>query len=180
MLRVLLVNNALSAQARLISLIHRCGWQLSQQVSTLSAACIQLNQAGAELVLVDIPSQEETALSQLAEMTAKFPDTYFLFWVSKKLNAELSARNVIVCLRPLRLDGVLKQISEQAPELLQRSPKLKNLAEQIRQIAQAKRVLIESGMSEDEAHHTLEKMAMNQRISRCEAALQVIKTYQQE
>lgn len=180
MLRVLLVNNALSAQTRLISLIHRCGWQLSQQVSTLSAACVELNQAKAELVLVDIPSQEEAALNQLIEMAAEFPDTCFLFWVSKKMKAKISADNMIVCPRPLRLDSVLKQIREQAPELLKRSPKLKNLDKQIRQTEQAKRLLIESGMSEDEAHHTLEKIAMNQRITRSEAALQILKTYQQE
>ena len=169
MLTVLLVNNALSAETCLKSVIRRIGGQLVAQAGTLAAMTPLLKLQSLTLVLIDLPSQEETALPILLKQAKAYPDTFFLFWTASE-----KQRNVLLCARPVRLDPLLNQIADQAPALLQRSPALKRLAAQSRQIRQAKQVLMERGMSEDEAHHALEKMAMNLRISRGEAARQVL------
>lgn len=75
---------------------------------------------------------------------------------------------------------MLNQIVSEAPGLLQRSSALKALAAQSGQIRRAKQVLMETGMNEDEAHHALEKMAMNLRISRGEAARQILTENEQK
>lgn len=56
MLTVLLVNNALSAQTRLTSLIRRFGGQIMGQVSTLTAMFPLLKQQPISLVLIDLPN----------------------------------------------------------------------------------------------------------------------------
>ena len=72
MLTVLLVNNALSAQTRLTSLIRRFGGQIMGQVSTLTAMFPLLKQQPISLVLIDLPTQEAASLSRLLQQ-AVFP-----------------------------------------------------------------------------------------------------------
>ena len=174
MLTVLLVNNALSAQTRLTSLIRRFGGQIMGQVSTLTAMFPLLKQQPISLVLIDLPTQEAASLSRLLQQAASYPDTLFLFWIAAGMQPVSPIDNVLFCQRPVRLDPVLNQIVSEAPGLLQRSSALKALAAQSGQIRRAKQVLMETGMNEDEAHHALEKMAMNLRISRGEAARQIL------
>ena len=174
MLTVLLVNNALSAETCLKSVIRRIGGQLVAQAGTLAAMTPLLKLQSLTLVLIDLPSQEETALPILLKQAKAYPDTFFLCWTASEKQRKTDWETVLLCARPVRLDPLLNQIADQAPALLQRSPALKRLAAQSRQIRQAKQVLMERGMSEDEAHHALEKMAMNLRISRGEAARQVL------
>ena len=169
MLTVLLVNNALSAQTRLTSLIRRFGGQIMGQVSTLTAMFPLLKQQPISLVLIDLPTQEAASLSRL-----------FLFWIAAGMQPVSPIDNVLFCQRPVRLDPVLNQIVSEAPGLLQRSSALKALAAQSGQIRRAKQVLMETGMNEDEAHHALEKMAMNLRISRGEAARQILTENEQK
>lgn len=82
MLTVLLVNNALSAQTRLTSLIRRFGGQIMGQVSTLTAMFPLLKQQPISLVLIDLPTQEAASLSRLLQQAASYPDTLFLFWIA--------------------------------------------------------------------------------------------------
>ena len=58
MLTVLLVNNALSAEMRLNSIIRRIGGQLVDQAGTLAAMTPLLKLQPLTLVLIDLPSQE--------------------------------------------------------------------------------------------------------------------------
>ena len=175
MLTFLLVKNALSAQTRLKRFIRFSDGQICGQVSTLAAMMDYLKRQAVAAVLIDLPTQEEAQLSALIPLAQDVPDTLFVFWVpaQSKLKSHLS--NVTCCPRGLPLDKTLKQIAAEAPALFLRSPKLKAWMEQSRQIDRAKQLLIQRGMSEDEAHHALEKTAMNERISRNEAALRILK-----
>ena len=75
---------------------------------------------------------------------------------------------------------LLKVSQRRVAELQRKNAELLQKLDDARLIGRAKCLLVEKlGLTEDEAHHCLERRAMDLRISRREAALTVIKQYPQ-
>ncbi|MBP5330612.1 MAG: ANTAR domain-containing protein, partial [Lachnospiraceae bacterium] len=74
----------------------------------------------------------------------------------------------------------LESARERLRSLEKKASSVEEKMEEIRIVNRAKLVLIEKkGMSETEAHHFLEKQAMNNSVTRLSIAEKVIKLYQE-
>ena len=68
---VLLVKNALCASARLDSLVKRCGFDRIEQSVSLSSLPQRLTGVVPDLVIIDVPSQEQDAVHILEELSQR-------------------------------------------------------------------------------------------------------------
>lgn len=93
-----------------------------------------------------------------------------VFVLSKPLNALILSRSI----------KWLESARERLRSLEKKASSVEEKMEEIRIVNRAKLVLIEKkGMSETEAHHFLEKQAMNNSVTRLSIAEKVIKLYQE-
>ncbi|MCR5332067.1 MAG: ANTAR domain-containing protein [Lachnospiraceae bacterium] len=93
-----------------------------------------------------------------------------VFVLSKPLNAMILSRSV----------KWLESARERLRSLEKKASSVQEKMEEIRIVNRAKLVLIEKkGMSESEAHHFLEKQAMNNSVTRVSIAEKVIRLYQE-
>lgn len=139
-----------------------------------------------ELVLINTPLSDEFG-TDLALRTARASVTGVMLFVRGDQAAEVSAKveecGVFVVEKPLS-----RQIFHQAVRLVEAARrrmlalereniKLQTKMEEIRLVCRAKCILMASlGMTEDQAHHHIEKQAMDLRVTRREIAQGILKS----
>ncbi|MCM1334645.1 MAG: ANTAR domain-containing protein [Bacteroides sp.] len=136
-----------------------------------------------DAVFVSIPLSGESGVELLSEIREK-TDAFLFALVKEALSAELQRRvadlGVYVIPKPL-FRGALHQAYRFARLNFENEQRLRaelnalaaRLDEQ-KLVARAKLLLVERGLTEDEAHRRLQQTAMNRRITQAQAAAEII------
>lgn len=139
--------------------------------------------SGFDLIFLSIPLAGESGVGLLAEIREK-TDAHLFALVKKERAAELrkktEALGVYVIPKPL-FKGALEQayafaelnLTHEAALRKEVAALTRQLAEQ-RLVSRAKLLLIERGMTEEQAHKHLQQTAMNRRITQAEAAAEIV------
>lgn len=154
----------------------------SQQVKSM------LDMSEYDLILINAPIGDDSGLG-LAVHCAKNSRSCVFVTVPHesydKVSESVGEYGVFVISRPLNKNlfhhylMFTDYFKKRILGLLKENDKLKDMVEELGIINRAKMLLMQClMMSEEQAHRYLEQQAMNLRVSKKEAALQVIKTYQ--
>ena len=139
-----------------------------------------------EMIIADVPQGSKSWLKRLYEysdngylVVALLSETYF-----DQLVEEAVDRGVAVLKKPLALESfsshlmIFEAFLNRLNKLKKRNESLKNRLSDVSLVNRAKWLLIESAnMSEQEAHHFIEKSAMDMGLSIREVASNIIRTY---
>ena len=158
-------------------------WPVDTATNAASARRTLLNREY-DLILVNSPLKDEFGTQFAIDVCAKTSASVLLF-VKSELIDEISAKGleygVATIPKPTAaalISQSLQLLCAQRERLLRTAEKQRDIEEQIaemRIVNRAKWLLIEQkGMSEAEAHRYVEKLAMDERISKREAARRVI------
>ena len=158
------------------------------------AVCASVNEARrrlldqpCDIVLINAPLPDDLGL-QLAIDTCATSDAGVLLLVKSEIYNEIYAKalphGVVTLPKPTSLSMVSQTLHtlcatrERLRRLEQRQSSVEEKIAEIRQVNQAKWLLIErSNMSEADAHRYIEKQAMDLRVSKREVAQSIISTY---
>ena len=141
-----------------------------------------------DLLLVNTPLPDDVGL-RLAMDVCNTTDLGVLLFVKNDLYDEISQKaqmaGVFTLPRPVSREAVALSLRllcatrERLRRAQRKSASIQDKMEEIRLVNRAKLLLMEHAkMTESDAHHFLEKQAMNRRISRRELAQSIIRTYQ--
>ena len=141
-----------------------------------------------EIVVID-SREESSQTEEFAMKCAKNEETGVIFIVSEADYEEVAHRLernfVFVLVRPVYSRVILQAVKIMRMALFRlrrsqrRAESLDAKMDEIRAVNHAKWVLIKSlGLTEEEAHKTIEKQAMDTRVSKRDVAENIIKTYQ--
>ena len=141
-----------------------------------------------EIVVID-SREESSQTEEFAMKCAKNEETGVIFIVSEADYEEAAHRLernfVFVLVRPVYSRVILQTVKIMRMALFRlrrsqrRAESLDAKMDEIRAVNHAKWVLIKSlGLTEEEAHKTIEKQAMDTRVSKRDVAENIIKTYQ--
>ncbi|MEE0866891.1 MAG: ANTAR domain-containing protein [Clostridia bacterium] len=141
-----------------------------------------------EIVVID-SREESSQTEEFAMKCAKNEETGVIFIVSEADYEEAAHRLernfVFVLVRPVYSRVILQAVKIMRMALFRlrrsqrRAESLDAKMDEIRAVNHAKWVLIKSlGLTEEEAHKTIEKQAMDTRVSKRDVAENIIKTYQ--
>lgn len=147
-----------------------------------------LSQNYVDIVLINSPLTDESGAS-LAEDISRDTNIGVILLVRNELYDEVSYRMEDYCVytiaKPTQKQIILQSARLVAATVLKlrkyekKTASLQAKMEEIRVVNHAKWVLIRNlGLSEESAHKTIEKQAMNTRSSKREVAEHIIKTYQ--
>ena len=176
---VLLVKNALCASTRLDSLVKRCGFDRIEQSVSLSSLPQRLTGVVPDLVIIDVPSQEQDAVHILEELSQRRQLPPVLLFV--RAGQTVLLPEVFCVARPMRISLLLPQIARRFPQLTESCEGLRSAAWQKSWTDKAKALLMQQkGWDEQTAHHYLEKQAMDQRIRRWQAAQNIVEAIKKE
>ena len=147
-----------------------------------------LSQEDVDIVLINAPLPDDPG-TELAADISRDEATGVILLIQNELYEQVSYQMEDYCVYTISKPAH-KQTILQAARLVavtcmrlrkyeKRTASLQAKMEEIRIVNHAKWVLIKNlGLSEDSAHKTIEKQAMNTRSSKREVAEQIIKTYQ--
>ena len=141
-----------------------------------------------EIVVID-SREASSQTEEFAMKCAKNEETGVIFIVSEADYEEVAHRLernfVFVLVRPVYSRVILQAVKIMRMALFRlrrsqrRAESLDAKMDEIRAVNHAKWVLIKSlGLTEEEAHKTIEKQAMDTRVSKRDVAENIIKTYQ--
>ena len=140
-----------------------------------------------DYLVVNSPLLDDNAI-QLCLTASANTDAGILLFVKEELFdqtiSECAASGISVISKPIIMPvlsqsfSLLKSVRGQIVKLKRDNAKLQTKLDEVKLISQAKCLLIEKkGCSESEAHHLIERRAMNARISAKEAAGQILRIY---
>lgn len=140
-----------------------------------------------DMVFINTPLPDDFG-TQLASDICGRSDAGVLMFVASELFQEVSdqatERGILTLPKPTSTQmithflRVLCAVRERMRRMEEKQASVEEKIQEIRLVNRAKWALIQClGMSEEEAHRYLEKQAMDHRISKREAALQVLSTY---
>lgn len=130
--------------------------------------------------------------SDYSEKTADFVDfvasTNFsaFVWLTKNVSEDvrrcLQEKGVFILEPPIRSDmltAIIAASAAGAGRIRREKERMASRLSEMRMVSQAKLVLMSAlNMSENEAHHYIEREAMNRRISKTEVSESILRTYQ--
>ena len=140
-----------------------------------------------DIVLINAPLPDDFG-TQLASDICGRSDAGVLMFVASELFQEVSEqateRGILTLPKPTSTQmithflRVLCAVRERTRRMEEKQASVEEKIQEIRLVNRAKWALIQClGMAEEEAHRYLEKQAMDHRISKREAALQILATY---
>lgn len=184
---VLLVSAGDKFARTLMALLPPCHYWPVTAVKTAGEARRALNGQGYDMVLINAPLSDDFG-TQLASDICARSDAGVLLFVSSELFQEVSdqatERGVLTLPKPTSTQmithflRVLCAVRERMRRMEEKQASVEEKIQEIRLVNRAKWALIQClSMSEEEAHRYFEKQAMDHRISKREAALQVLATY---
>lgn len=140
-----------------------------------------------DLVIINYPLPDDDA-EELARMVKKSTDSEVIMTVREEAAAELSSQlaesGIITVVKPVIFQIFMQAVQlaqafrKKSIELRNENRRLQAKLEEVKLISRAKCILImKKGCSEEEAHHLIERRAMNSRITLSEAASAIIRIY---
>ena len=140
-----------------------------------------------DYLIVNSPLLDDNAV-ELSRMVASTLDTGVLLFVKEEFFeqtlVDCKDSGIAVISKPIIMPvlsqcfSLLTSVRGKISQLKRENSKLQTKLDEVKIISQAKCLLIEKkGCSEQEAHHLVERRAMNARISAKEAAGQIIRIY---
>lgn len=157
-------------------------------VSSSSALTQKMTIESYDLLVVCSPLQDDAGVDAVLKIAEKYPDTGVLFLVKSDVYDQTVYRmgnsGVMVLSRPMSAQmireaiTVLDSVHRKLLALRMENQRLTQKLEDEHYISRAKALLIErEKMTEPEAHHLLEKTAMDEGITKREAAVRTIRNY---
>ena len=168
---ILLVSGAESFNAALSGLLATASFSSITMVDSVSAAARKIAERSFDCVLINAPLVDDPGIRFAIDCTARTSMSVLLLIKSEQHN-EIAAR--------VTPQGVFTLVATR--ERLRRFEKkmipLEDKVEEMRLVNRAKWLLIsELKMTEDDAHHYIEKRAMDLCVSKKEVAKDIIKIY---
>lgn len=156
-------------------------------VSNAAAAGREMIDKSYDFVIINAPLPDDFG-TRLAIDAAGKPGTVVLQLVRSELydeiNAKVTPQGVFTLAKPIPAQLLQQSLlwmasaRERLRKLEQKATTIEEKMEEIRLVNRAKWILIEQlKMTEEDAHHHIEKQAMDRCVSRREIALGIIKTY---
>ena len=161
-------------------------WPVSVEGS-VAAARRRLLERDYDLVLINAPLPDDFGI-KLAIDVCDSTDAAVAIFVKNELYDEVigrvTGRGVLTVARPTTRQTIsqhllaMQAVRERMRTQAERITSLEDRVGQMRIVNRAKWLLIEAqGMTEEAAHHCIEKRAMDERISKGEAAQRIIREY---
>ncbi len=183
---ILVVSAAQSFNDTLYSLLPECGYEPIHTASNISSAQRALAERSFDFVIINAPLPDESG-TRFAIDTSDSKDTVVLLLVRNELHAEVydkvAEHGVFTLPKPtskptmLTALGWMAAAREKARKFEKKSLSFEEKMEEIRIVNRAKWLLIsEQHMEEPEAHRYIEKMAMDNCVSKREIAEKIIKS----
>lgn len=186
---MLIVSGAAKATQGLIELLKP--YNLTAHLAENSAeARREMLQQEFDCVLINTPLKDEFGW-ELATIAAQKSTSGILLLVkgelAEEIGGEVEEYGVVVLPKPFSraaFHQALRWMNASQNRLLQlkkQNFKLQKQMEDLRLISRAKCILIQkANLTEQQAHHYIEKQAMDMRMTKREVALSVIRTYENE
>ena len=185
--RALIVTEIAGAQDFFITMLHMDGCEDITSVSSQNEARRLADERGYDIVIIDLPLQSDHG-SGLAEDLAENVECQVIIAVN---NADYEATaermentGVITQAKPITavnfwyLLRLVAAVEHRIGHYENEQRDLLKKIDDLKKINRAKLVLIgKLGMEESEAHHYIEKQAMDKRISKREAADEILRKY---
>lgn len=184
----LIISKTNQSTESLAQLLKTEGYESSSLASSSATAKDYIGTEEFDLILINAPLENETGLD-LAVYAAKSTRSSVVVIVHEQhadqVFDELTKYGVLVIARPVNKHLFHHYLlftecfKNRILGMKQENDKLKHMVEEEKIINRAKLLLIQClSMTESQAHHYLEKQAMDMRISKIQVAKQVIKTYE--
>ncbi|MBQ3379661.1 MAG: ANTAR domain-containing protein [Clostridia bacterium] len=186
---VLVVSSNEKAAELLMPMLSESGIISAMTVKTAGEARRITIERDFDLCIINAPLSDETG-EALSRDLARDGESQVILLVRAELSEEMAGAvendGVLVVGKPVKaaiLRSVLrlaKAASNRMSALKTKNKALLQKIEDIRLIDRAKCILIEYlRMSETQAHHYIEKQAMDMRMTKREVALNILKTYEE-
>lgn len=186
--KALIVSSAEQTSATLAGLLKREASTAVQCVASGGKARRLALEASFELVVVNAPLQDEFGDELAVALAAKLGASAILI-VTAEVAEEVAARvendGVLVLAKPIskvlffqtvKLAAVARR---QLVQMQRENERLQNRIEELRMVDRAKCALIQyRGMTEPEAHHYIERMAMDERTGKRAVAKQILDIFE--
>lgn len=186
--KALIISKTKQSTESLAQLLYSEGYKNSSLASSSATAKDFIGKEEYDLILINIPLENETGLD-LAIFAATNTQACVVVIVHEQHSAdvleELTKYGILVISRPINKHLFHHYLiftdcyRNRILGVVQENDKLKNMVEEVKLVNRAKLLLMQClTMTEKQAHHYLEKQAMDLRISKIQIAKQVIKTYE--
>ena len=184
---VLVVSSAQKFNDPLTQMLPGSDYYPVNFVSNVAAARRELLGRVYDFVIINAPLPDDPGTRFAIDACSKTGTVVLLLIRSEvydEINAKVASQGVFTLPKPIAtqtLQQGLKWMAsarERLRKLEQKATTIEEKMEEIRLVNRAKWILIEQlKMTEEEAHHHIEKQAMDRCVSRKEIALGLIKTY---
>ena len=184
---VLIVSSSEKFAATLSGLLPSAFYYPIKTVSNIASAKRMTLEKKFDIVLINSPLPDDFGSSFAIDISAT-KNTVCMVFIKSELEQEMSGklneRGVYTIIKPNSPQNIMQAMSylattrERLRVLESKSLSLEEKMEEIKLVNRAKWLLIEHlKMTENDAHHYLEKQAMNRGCSRREVAEVIINTY---
>ncbi len=185
--KVMVVSSAKAVDSSIKGLLKEAGYSNIITVQNGAMARRTMVENDVDIVIINCPLSDEFGM-ELAEEIVVGTNSSVMLLVKSELLEEVSYEaeklGIFVLSKPLskvifyQSLRMLHVAYQRISGLKKENDRLKNRIADIRLVEQAKYALIHyCNMSENEAHHYIEKNAMDQRISKREVAKNIISKY---
>lgn len=181
---VLLVSNLEKLNASMTKLLPGSEFGPVTVVGSVGAARRRLLEQEFDLIVINAPLPDELGLQLALDLCVQTQAGVMLTVRQERyedLYDQAMSGGVVLLPRPTSV-GVVSQhfstlcsIRERLRLRAQQEQTMEEKMQEIRLVNRAKWLLIQKGLSEEEAHRQLTQMAMNQRCTKAEAARRLIK-----
>jgi len=190
-MRVLVLSSSEKTAENLSDLVKKADSTLSPTaVTSASKARRMVLDESWDLILVNLPLKDDNGID-FSSMVSANTDTPVIALTKEEyfssIGPALRECGVITLTKPLMMPVfqqalTLSMMTNAKLDALKReNRKLQAKLEEEKVISKAKCVLIEKrGLTEEEAHHHIERKAMNGRMSRRDAALSLLRLYSED
>lgn len=154
-----------------------------------SSARIRILDEDWDLIVVNSPLGQERGVNLVNMASEQTPTPVILLaWDDSidDVRADLEREGVLVVSKPLVREvfwqtlHLARAIQARMRGIQDQNLRLQHQLDEIRLVDKAKWVLVrDKGMTEDQAHHLIEKMAMDQRVSRASIAAKILASGQE-
>ena len=178
----LLLISAEKGQKALIQLLNvsQPGLQISLAVSGADARRILLAQ-DFDFVLINAPLLDENGQDLAGLAAGRNSGGVLLLLKSERLSLvqpRLEEQGIIVLPKPLNRAALTEAVARRLRRLRADNLRQRQKLEELRLVSRAKCLLIANcGFSEEQAHDSIEKTAMNRRITKLQLAEDIVKKY---
>lgn len=183
--RILIVSDSAQSREQLAGLFTQGPRPSVATAASGGDARRALLDAEYDLVLINTPLRDEFGHELAAQAAQRGAGVLML--VRAGLEEEVATRvedwGVLVLPRPLNRTAFYKSVKllqaarRRVWHLLEENRRLREKMEELRVVARAKCVLIERlGLTEEQAHHCIEKQAMDRRATRRSVAEEILET----